>query len=98
MAEQIRPRPRTREGVVVSNGADKTAVVSVRRRVRHPNYRKIIERSTKYIVHDERNECQVGDKVLISEARPISKRKRWRLSKVLERSLETAVEERGVEG
>ena len=86
MAEQQRPRARTREGVVVSSAMDKTIVVAVRRRVRYPRYRKYITVSKKFMAHDERNECNVGDRVIISESRPLSKNKRWRLRQVLEKA------------
>ena len=86
MAEQERPRARTREGVVVSSAMDKTIVVAVRRRVRYPRYRKYVTVSKKFMAHDERNECGVGDRVVISESRPLSKNKRWRLRSVLERA------------
>jgi small subunit ribosomal protein S17 len=86
MAEQQRPRARTREGVVVSSAMDKTIVVAVRRRVRYPRYRKYVTVSKKFMAHDERNECGVGDRVVISESRPLSKSKRWRLRSVLEKA------------
>jgi small subunit ribosomal protein S17 len=75
-----------RTGVVVSNKGDKTAVVRVERRFKHPVYKKYIIRSKKYHVHDEENACRVGDKVLIEETRPISKLKRWRLKEFIERA------------
>jgi small subunit ribosomal protein S17 len=86
MADE-RARTRTREGVVVSNAMDKTIVVSVRRRVRYPRYRKTITLSKKLVAHDERNECNVGDRVVIAESRPLSKRKRWRLRTIVERAV-----------
>ncbi len=93
MSEQHRARPRTREGLVVSAAMDKSAVVSVKRRVRHPQYHKFIELSTKYTVHDQDNECAVGDRVRITESRPLSKRKRWRLSSVLEKAVKDVTDE-----
>jgi small subunit ribosomal protein S17 len=75
-----------REGVVVSNAMDKTIVVAVRRRVRYPRYRKYVTISKKFMAHDERNQCNVGDRVVIYEARPLSKNKRWRLHVILERA------------
>jgi len=87
MAERERPRSRTREGVVVSAAMDKTIVVAVSRRVRYPRYRKTITLHKKFLAHDERNDCSVGDRVLICEARPMSKRKRWRLRSILERAV-----------
>lgn len=65
------------QGVVVSDKADKTVIVSVERRVMHPVYKKFITRSQKYAAHDAENACKVGDMVRIEESRPISKRKRW---------------------
>ena len=79
-------RRKTRSGMVVSNKMDKTAVVTVDRRVQHAKYKKFLTRRTRYKVHDERNECQIGDRVLITESRPLSRDKRWRLTKVLERA------------
>ena len=75
---------KTRIGVVVSDKMEKTIVVSVVRRVTHPVFKKIVKRTTKLYAHDEKREAKIGDKVLIIETRPISKRKRWRLTKVLE--------------
>jgi small subunit ribosomal protein S17 len=86
MAELDRPRSRTREGVVVSSAMDKTIVVSVSRRVRYPRYRKTITLSKKFLAHDENNDCRVGDRVVIVESRPMSKRKRWRLRSIVERA------------
>jgi small subunit ribosomal protein S17 len=84
MAE--RNKRKTRIGVVVSNKAEKTAIVKVQRQVMHPKYGKIVRIQKKYAVHDEKNECQIGDKVQISETRPLSKTKRWRISEIVERS------------
>ena len=81
-----RGHQRTRTGTVVSTRMDKTAVVTVKRRVRHPKYRKILTQRTRYKVHDEQNQCEVGDTVLIAECRPLSRDKRWRLSKITERA------------
>jgi small subunit ribosomal protein S17 len=86
MAERDRPRSRTREGVVVSSAMDKTIVVSVRRRVRYPRYRKTITVNKRFLAHDENNTCSVGDRVVICESRPLSKRKRWRLRSIVERA------------
>lgn len=77
---------KTRVGLVVSNKMDKTAVVTVDRRVQHPKYKKFLTRRARYKVHDERNECGVGDRVLITESRPLSRDKRWRLSKIVEKA------------
>ncbi|MFT4581838.1 MAG: small subunit ribosomal protein S17 [Gammaproteobacteria bacterium] len=76
---------RTLVGEVVSNRMEKTICVSVERQVEHPLYKKYIRRSTKLLAHDENNECNEGDRVAIEECRPLSKRKAWRLQKVLQR-------------
>ena len=73
-------------GVVVSNGMEKTVVVRTERLVKHRTFQKYIRRHERYKAHDERNECQVGDKVLLMESRPLSKDKRWRLKEVLEKA------------
>ncbi len=69
-----------------SNGMDKTAVVAVTDRVRHPRYNKTVQRTTKLYVHDEANDLNVGDRVRVQETRPLSKHKRWRILEVLERA------------
>ena len=81
-----RARRKVREGVVVSNGMDKTAVVAVIERVRHPKYDKTVLQTKKLHVHDETNDVNVGDKVRVMETRPLSKQKRWRITDVLERA------------
>ncbi len=73
-------------GIVVNDSMDKTIKVEVRRRMRHPIYGKFIEKRKNYLVHDENNEAKLGDKVRIMECRPISKLKRWRLVKIIERA------------
>ena len=75
-----------REGVVVGNRMDKTVVVSQKRRVTHPLYKRYITLTKKYHVHDENNQCAPGDRVQIMETRPLSKTKRWRLVKILEKA------------
>jgi small subunit ribosomal protein S17 len=82
---EVRGHRKLREGVVVSSGMDKTVVVAQKRRVPHPLYKRYITLTKKYHVHDEKNECSVGDRVRIMETRPISKTKRWRLVSVLEK-------------
>lgn len=77
---------RTLEGRVVSDKMSKTATVMVERRVKHPLYKKYIRRSTKLHVHDENNDCRMGDTVLISECRPLSKTKSWKLERVVTRA------------
>ena len=70
-------------GIVVSNNMEKSVVVKIDRKIKHPIYKKTIKRSKKYIVHDEQNECKIGDLVQIAECRPLSKKKRFRLYKLL---------------
>jgi small subunit ribosomal protein S17 len=79
-------RAKTRTGVVVSDKMDKTVVVQVERLVKHPVYKKYVRRRKKFMVHDEENAARVGDRVLIVEVRPLSKRKRWRLRQIVERA------------
>ncbi|MBW1971340.1 MAG: 30S ribosomal protein S17 [Deltaproteobacteria bacterium] len=74
-------------GVVSSNKMDKTVVVEVHRLVTHPVYKKVIRSRAKFKAHDEKNECNIGDKVLIEETRPLSKEKRWRVKKILEKAM-----------
>ena len=86
-AEEKRTNPRkVREGTVTSASMDKTAVVAVVDRVRHPLYRKTMQRTKKLYVHDEQNDLNTGDRVRVQECRPLSKLKRWRLVEVLERA------------
>ena len=75
-------------GKVVSNKMEKTVVVSVESRVKHPLYQRIIRRTKKFKAHDAENSCRVGDKVKLMETRPLSKEKRWRVVEILERSEE----------
>jgi len=75
-----------REGVVVSDKMQKTIVVAVQRQVQHRKYKKFLRARKTYKVHDEKNECKVGDRVRIEETRPLSRDKRWRLEAVLERA------------
>lgn len=75
-----------RQGIVVSTAGEKTCVVQVQDRKRHPLYGKMITRSAKFHAHDEKNECGVGDVVRIMETRPISKLKRWRLVEIVEKA------------
>jgi small subunit ribosomal protein S17 len=77
---------KVREGKVVSNNMNQTAVVAVVERVRHPKYGKFLQRTKKLYVHDEANTTQIGDRVRVIETRPISKLKRWRLVEILERA------------
>ena len=80
-----RGKRKTLTGVVASDKMDKTIVVMVNRLVRHPVYKKYIRKRTKVKAHDEKNECHIGDKVLLVETRPLSRDKRWRVSRLIER-------------
>lgn len=80
-------RTRTVTGKVVSNKADKTITVMVERKEKHPIYGKFVTRSTKLHAHDEQNECQMGDTVVIAESRPLSKSKSWTLVKIEEQAV-----------
>ena len=77
---------RSLSGVVVGNKAEKTIKVEVTRMVKHPRYQKYIKRRKRYHAHDEKNECHIGDKVVITETKPYSKTKRWRLAEISERA------------
>lgn len=81
-----RTNRKSRIGKVVSDKMDKTIVVAVETKVRHPLYGKIVNRTTKFKAHDENNEANVNDKVLIMETRPLSKDKRWRLVEIVEKA------------
>ncbi len=81
-----RSRRKMREGYVVSDKMDKTVVVAVEDRVKHPLYGKVMRRTSKLKAHDEQNECGIGDRVLLMETRPLSATKRWRVVEVLERA------------
>lgn len=77
---------KTRVGLVVSDKMDKTIVVAVQDSVKHPLYGKIVKRTVKFKAHDEKNECGIGDKVEIMETRPLSKTKRWRVVRIIEKA------------
>ncbi len=77
---------KTRVGTVTSDKMDKTVVVSVKDRVKHPLYKKIVNRTVKLKAHDEKNECSMGDRVLVMETRPLSKDKRWRVVEIIEKA------------
>ena len=79
---------RTLQGVVTSSAGDKSATIMIERRIKHPIYGKFIRRSTKIRLHDEANECNKGDTILIEECRPMSKTKSWKLVKVVEKAAE----------
>jgi len=77
---------KVRVGRVVSNKMDKTIVVAIENRVRHPLYKKIVDKTYKLKAHDENNECNIGDRVRVMETRPLSKDKRWRLVEIIEKA------------
>lgn len=77
---------KTKIGVVTSDKMDKTVVVTIQDRVKHPLYNKIVDRSVKYKAHDENNECGIGDKIQIMECRPYSKDKNWRVVEIIEKA------------
>lgn len=77
---------KTRVGTVVSNKMDKTIVVAIADNVKHNKYKKVLKRTMKLYVHDENNECNIGDKVSVMETRPLSKTKRWRVAEIVERA------------
>ena len=77
---------KTRVGTVVSNKMEKTIVVAIADNIKHPLYKKVIKRTVKFKAHDENNECNIGDKVEIMETRPLSKNKRWRLVRIIEKA------------
>jgi small subunit ribosomal protein S17 len=82
----VRGRRKVREGLVVGDKMDKTAVVQVEDRVKHPLYGKVIRRTSKLKVHDEQNAAGIGDRVLVMETRPLSATKRWRIVEILEKA------------
>ncbi|MBT3241541.1 MAG: 30S ribosomal protein S17 [Bacteroidetes bacterium] len=75
-----------RVGVVISDKMDKSIIVAVKRKVKHPIYGKFVNKTTKFVAHDEENTCHEGDQVKIMESRPLSKRKNWRLIEIIERA------------
>jgi small subunit ribosomal protein S17 len=77
---------KTQIGIVTSDKMDKTVVVSVKDKVKHPLYKKVINKTVKLKAHDENNECGIGDRVLVMETRPISKDKRWRLVEIIQKA------------
>jgi small subunit ribosomal protein S17 len=83
----VRGTRRRLVGTVTSNKMDKTVVVVVNRLVREPKYKKYVRKRSKYKAHDERNECNVGDQVLLVETRPLSREKRWRIQEIVEKAL-----------
>ena len=83
---EVRGYRKTRVGVVVSDKMDKTIVVAIKTKVRHPLYGKMVNRTRKFKAHDEKNECGIGDTVRIMETRPLSKTKNWRLVEIVEKA------------
>lgn len=81
-----RRRRKERVGVVASNKMDKTITVAIRWKEKHPIYGKFVNKTKKFYAHDEKNECNEGDKVRIMETRPLSRQKRWRLTEIIERA------------
>ena len=75
-----------RTGLVRSNKMDKTIIVAVERKVKHPKYGKYVKKTTTFFAHDDKNDCGIGDTVRISETRPLSKNKRWRMVEIIERA------------
>ena len=75
-----------RTGLVRSNKMDKTIIVAVERKVKHPKYGKFVKKTTTFFAHDDKNDCGIGDTVRISETRPISKNKRWRMVEIIDRA------------
>ena len=84
--ETTRSTRRERVGVVVSNKMEKSIVIAVKTKIKHPIYGKFLNKTSKFMAHDEENTCNVGDTVKISETRPLSKSKRWRLVEIIERA------------
>jgi small subunit ribosomal protein S17 len=84
--EEKRNNRKVREGLVTSNKMEKSIVVSVERKLKHPKYGKFLKRTTKLMAHDEKNECTIGDKVKVMETRPMSKNKCWRLVEIIEKA------------
>lgn len=84
--ETTRNTRRERIGTVVSNSMEKSVVIVVKQKVKHPIYGKFVNKSSRFMAHDEENSCNVGDTVKITETRPLSKNKRWRLVEIIERA------------
>jgi len=83
---EVRARRKERVGRVTSNKMEKSITVMIERKIKHPMYGKFVQKSTKFIAHDEKNDCNIGDTVKIMETRPLSKNKRWRLVEIIERA------------
>ena len=82
---ETRKLRKEKTGIVVSNKMEKSVVVEVERKVKHPKYGKFVKKSSRFVAHDEKNECSEGDKVRIEETRPLSKNKCWRLVEIIEK-------------
>jgi small subunit ribosomal protein S17 len=85
MNEKARGKKKILTGIVVSDKMDKTVVVAVERKIKHPEYKKYIRTQSKFAAHDEGNQCESGDRVMIIESRPLSKTKRWRVMRIVEK-------------
>ncbi|MGB9711758.1 MAG: 30S ribosomal protein S17 [Dissulfurimicrobium sp.] len=85
--ESVKKQKKTFVGIVASNKMDKTVVIIVNRRFKHPIYGKYIQHRKKYMAHDPHNSCNIGDKILIEESKPISRRKRWIVREILEKAV-----------
>lgn len=86
MENEERNLRKTRVGLVVSNKMDKTIVVAIKERINHPLYKKTVNRTKRLKAHDEKNECGIGDTVMVAETRPLSKDKHWRLVQIVEKA------------
>jgi small subunit ribosomal protein S17 len=86
----MQTRRQEKVGMVTSNKMQKTVVVTVERQVIHPLYKRVVRRSKKFLAHDEKNECQVGDTVRIQETRPLSRSKRWRVVQIITKAAQVA--------
>jgi small subunit ribosomal protein S17 len=86
VSQKRQSKRKTRVGVVTSNKMDKSITVAIEKRVKHPIYKKYFKKTTKFMAHDEKNECTEGDMVKIMETKPLSKRKKWRLVEVVEKA------------
>ena len=83
---ETRKLRKEKTGIVVSNKMEKSVVVAVERKVKHPKYGKFVKKSSRFMAHDDKNVCQIGDKIKIMETRPLSLRKRWRLVEIVEKA------------
>ena len=84
--ETTRTNRKEKTGIVISNKMSKSIVVAVERKVKHPKYGKFVKKTTKFVAHDENDDCNIGDTVKIMETRPLSKNKNWRLVEIIERA------------